>query len=366
MTKTNFVVPFYDLRESIPRRVSLSREVYKALKTGQLLLGEPVRELENRIAQFIGRKYACGVSDGTSALFLALKVLNIGPGDEVITTPLSWIATSNAIKATGAKAVFCDVDNDGNLNFRNLQSLINVKTKCILPVHFYGKMCAIENIVDIAAQYQLPIVEDAAQAFGAQRDGRKAGSFGTLSIFSFNPVKPLASLGEAGMVLTDNDQYQKRLESMRYLGMPNKEDCTEISLNYKIDTLQAQMLLNRFRYLRKNLEKRLEIALLYHSGITSEVNKPSLHNAKDNTFFDFCILTERRDELYRYLLSKGVEVKIRYPKLISEQVPYSNGNYPVAKSFAMNSLCLPIYPNLTYSQIHYTIESINNFYKNHV
>lgn len=363
MKKNAFFVPFYDLRETLMERLILSYQVYSLLKSGQIILGEAVKDFETSVANFIGRKHACAVSDGTSGLFLALQVANIKQGDEVITTPLSWIATSNAIKATGATPIFCDVDSSGNIDPLQIRKVISNRTKAIMPVHFYGKMCDIEEIVEIATRFEIPVIEDAAQSFGASRNGRFAGSFGALSVFSFNPVKTLASLGEAGMVLSDNAEFQKRLEALRYLGMPNKIDCQEISLNYKIDTLQAKILLKRMKALDKNLEKRRQIAETYTYGLPKFISKPAMNQIDEShTFFDYCISTEYRDALHLYLNHHGIETKLRYPKLISDQPPYKIGNFQIASNFANYSLCLPIYPKLKQKQIEYVIERINMFF----
>lgn len=362
-----YSVPFYDLKRTLFRRLNLLYSMNWVVKSGKILLGPSVVNLEGTIANLVGRKFACAVSSGTSAVYLSLKALGIGPGDEVITTPLTWIATTNAITECGAKPIFCDVDFQGNLDPALIRERVTSRTKAILFVNFYGNLSQIDAIEEIGKELQLPIIEDAAQSFGASVEGRYSGSFGTLSAFSFNPVKNLGSLGEAGMVLTDDEYLFQELVSLRYLGMPNKMDCTQISLNHKIDTLQAAVLLTELKYLEGDSQKRLEIARRYSVGLSDSLSKPHFSGLDNQTFFDYCVLSKEREKLIEHLNLCGIETKIRYPKLVFEHEPYKSLgwerlDFPIASRFANESLCLPIYPRMSKYQVESVIKSVNSYF----
>ncbi len=216
-------VAFLDLRVlDDDERAELMAAVETVFRHGRMLLGPEVQELEQRVAQRCGREYGIGVSSGTDALYLALRSLDIGPGAEVITTSLSWIATTNAIALTGATPVFADIRSDLNIDPASVQRLVTERTRAILPVHYTGKVCDMAALQQIADTHGLFIVEDASQAFDATWHGRRAGGFGVLGCISMNPMKVLAACGEAGMIVTDRADLRDRLESLRYNGTINK------------------------------------------------------------------------------------------------------------------------------------------------
>lgn len=249
-------IPFLDLRvQNDDERAELLSAVENVLSHGRIVLGPEVPELEKRISDLCNRKYAVGVNSGSEALFSCLRAFGIGPGDEVITTSLSWIATANAIAMTGATPVFADIRDDLNIDPESIQRLISGKTKAILPVHYTGKMCEMDKIINIAKEYNLIVIEDAAQAFGASYKGGTAGSFGDAACFSFNSMKVLASCGEAGMVLTDSEEILEKLQSIRYNGTINRETCIQPSLNGRLHTIQAAILLKRLNRLEQLIQK---------------------------------------------------------------------------------------------------------------
>ncbi|MFA6502096.1 MAG: DegT/DnrJ/EryC1/StrS family aminotransferase, partial [Parachlamydiales bacterium] len=239
-------VAFLDLRIDKDEREELLTAINTVFEHGKIVLGPEVQEFERLIANFCNRKYAVGVSSGSDALFLGLKSLGIKEGDEVITTSLSWIATAHAIARTGAKPIFADINDDLNIDPDSIIKLVTSKTKAIVPVHYTGKICQMNKILDIAKKHNLHIVEDSAQAFGALYEDKIAGSFGKVACFSLNPMKVFAACGEAGIVLTDDKDIYEKLIILRYSGTINKEQCIEISLNSRIDTIQAAMLIKRF------------------------------------------------------------------------------------------------------------------------
>ena len=308
-------VPFLDLSiTSEEERSELLDAVETVMKHGRLVLGPEVEEFEGRFAEYCGRKFAVGVSSGTDALYLGLRSLGIGSGDEVITPSLSWIATANAISLTGATPVFADIADDQNISPESVRRLISDKTKALLPVHFNGKVCQMDKIAEIAREHDLQLIEDAAQSFSARYDNALAGSFGDIACFSLNPMKIFAAIGEAGVIVTDDPDVQKRLISLRYAGTIDREVCVEPGLNSRLDTIRC----------------------------------------------------ENRDELKKHLESKGIEVKIRHPILMPLQPAYkgkSLAEFSNAEKIVGEILSLPASEAVSNEEIEYVASSIIEFYK---
>ena len=261
------LVKMFDLKvEDRGLKKDLNLAFNKMLAHGLFFFGPELEEFEKQIAKFIGTKYAIGVASGSSALFLSLKACGIGPGDEVITTPHTWIIPVNAITACGAKPVFVDIADDFNINSTLIEKKITKKTKAIVPMHWGGHLCNMEEICKIAKNNNLFIVEDAAQAFGGEVNGKKAGSFSIAGAFSMNPMKPLNGYGEGGVVVTDDIDIYEKIKILRYAGTksdPKKlitNNCVEVSLNHKMDTINAAMLLVSFKYFNKKISILKKIA----------------------------------------------------------------------------------------------------------
>ncbi|HEX6513129.1 MAG TPA: DegT/DnrJ/EryC1/StrS family aminotransferase, partial [Chloroflexota bacterium] len=237
-------VPFLDLSVKDPDlKAELLQAVDRVLTHGRLVLGPEVQEFEARVAEAAQKQFAVGMGSGTDALYLALRSLDLGPGDEVITTALSWIATTNAMTLCGATPVWVDIGSDLNIDPARIEAAITPRTRAIVAVHFTGTLCDMDAILEIARRHGLMVVEDAAQAFTASVNGRNAGSFGRVSAFSMNPMKVFGAYGEAGAVATDDPELHEKLVSLRYNGTINREDCRYPSINGRLDTLQAAMLL---------------------------------------------------------------------------------------------------------------------------
>ncbi len=362
-------VRFRDLRVTDPvRKSELLDAVDRVLTHGRLLMGDEVEIFERAVAESCGTAYCVGVSSGTDALYMALRASGVGPGDEVITTPLSWIATLNAIHLCGATAVFVDIRDDLNIDPALIEAAITPRTRAVLPVHFTGRVCAMDEILDIANQHGLTVIEDAAQAFGASLGGRPAGSFGHVNAFSLNPMKVLAGYGEAGAVTTNDPQVYETLLALRYLGTVNKEVCYYPSLNFKIDTLQAAMMLVSLKYVEEIIAARLRVAACYEEALSGLVRTPPVPAGpgRRDVFFDFTVAADRRDDLQRYLAERGVETKVKHPILMPDQPAYSHlsrGSIPVADGVVKKILCLPIHEKLTDDDLAYVVSCIDDFYR---
>ncbi|MBC8226741.1 MAG: DegT/DnrJ/EryC1/StrS family aminotransferase, partial [Gammaproteobacteria bacterium] len=271
-------VPMFDLRVLDQELKSdLIKAMEDVLSHGILFMGPEVEELEKKIAEYIGVKYAIGVSSGSSALYLALQSCDIGPGDEVITTPLTWIITANAIAACGATPIFADISNNFNIDPNSIRERITTKTKAIIPMHYAGHMCDMEQIVNISEENNLHLIEDAAQSFGAELNGRKSGSFSSVAAFSMNPMKPFNGYGDAGFAVTNDEEKFERIKMLRYAGtrsIPGTNvtaDAIEVSLNHKIDNINAALLLVSLKYFPKKQKYINDIAERYNKELTHHI-----------------------------------------------------------------------------------------------
>lgn len=359
-------VPFLDLRLGDEARSELLNVIGRVLAHGRIVLGPEVQELEERVAEYCGRKYGIGVGSGTDALFLGMKSLGIGPGDEVITTSLSWIATANAIALTGATPVFADIGDDLNIDPESVRRLVSPKTKAILPVHFTGKVCRVDELAGIASEYGLLLIEDAAQAFGATRNGRRAGSFGEIACFSMNQMKLFGSCGDAGMIVTDSEDLRKKLVALRHNGMVDRTECIEVSLNGRIDTIHAAVLLHRLPMVEGIIAKRREIASWYESRLAGLLEIPLEAESEHDIYFSYQIRTERRDELMSFLAARGIETQIQHQVLMPRQLAYCDnvrGEFKNADRLVKRILCLPNNEKLTRDDVEYVCDAVDDFFR---
>ena len=365
----NTQIPYLDLSIKNP---TLKKELLDAVDTvlthGRLVLGPEVEKFEKEIARRAKRKFAVGLSTGTDALYLGLQSIGIGPGDEVITSPLSWIATFHAIARSGATPVCVDICNDQNIDPDKIEAVITPRTKAIMIVHFTGKMCEMDQIMKIANQYGLEVIEDSAQAFGADYKNQPAGSFGKVSCFSMNTMKILNSFGEAGAVVTDDPVLREKLVSLRYSGIVDneKQQCKYISLNSRLHTLQAAMLLVSLRYVDKKIEKRREIAKFYREELKDIVVCPEDPLEGRHIYYTFAICAERRDELQSYLTQNGIESKVHHRILMPHQEAYrylEKYNIQNAERVVSQILSIPNHEALTGEETAYVVKKIKSFYE---
>ena len=366
-------VPTFDLRvtDSEIRR-ELLESIEKVFDHGRLFLGPEVEEFEHQVAQFIGTKYAIGVSSGSSALYLALRAVGIGPGDEVITTPLTWIISSNAISACGATPVFVDVRDDFNIDPVAIESEITPRTKAIVPVHYAGHLCDMEAIQEIAERNNILLIEDAAQAFGAGRYRQRAGSFSIAAGFSMNPMKVLGGYGEAGVVVTSEEEIFKKIKQLRHAGTtsdPKKvitNDCREVALNHKMDTINAALLLVSLRHLSSRMEYREMIARRYNRELPKGIKRQESVGDEVHARYVYPIMTEKRNEFRRFLESQEIETKIMHEPLVCDAPVYKGCRAvtPRARSILAESLIIPSHEKLTTEQIDFVVDTAARFLDN--
>jgi dTDP-4-amino-4,6-dideoxygalactose transaminase len=359
-------VPFLDLRVPEPERAELLRAVENVLKHGRLVNGPEVHAFEMAFAARCNRKYAVGVSSGTDALVLALRALNIGKGDEVIVPALSFVATANAVRVAGAEPVFCDIGDDLNIDPTEIKPLITPRTKAIMPVHWAGRICCVDHVAMIAKTCGLKVIEDASQAFGATFNDNPAGSRGDIACFSMNPMKTLAALGEAGIVVTDDREIFEKLDPLRYQGVKNKEVCHYLSGNHRLDTIQAAMLLVRLARFNELLEKRRQVAKFYDMRLNGVVATPKEWGHEKLAYYTYTIQADQRDKLKDFLAQRGIETKIQHPFLMPEQPLYkqqARGTWSHAKYLMSRVLCIPCHEKLTDGQMWHVVNSIADFYR---
>ena len=364
---TKMKVPFLDLRVAdAERRSDLLAAVEGVFSHGRLVMGPEVGELEEQLAKRCGRKFAVGVGSGTDALFLAVKALGLDEGDEIITTSLSWVATANAIVLNGLVPVFADIGEDLNIDPDSVAGLISERTRAIMPVHFTGKVCAMGELEAIAKEHGLMIIEDACQAFDARLGDRRAGSFGLVSCFSMNPMKVFAAAGEAGMVLTDDEEVYRQLVALRYNGTVNREVCIEASLNGRLDTLQAAILLRRLLAVEQIIAKRRQIARWYDEQLAQLVEVPREEAGQFDIYYTYTIRTPRRDELKSYLEEQGVETKIQHAPLMPDQPVYAGcprAEIANARRLIGQVLCIPANEKLERADVDYVADCIKRFFR---
>jgi dTDP-4-amino-4,6-dideoxygalactose transaminase len=335
------------------------------MEHGRFVLGPEVRLLEARLADFCQRCYAIGVGTGTDALLLGLRSLDIGSGDEVITTPLSWLASTSTILLCGATAVFGDIGDDLNLDPSTIEPLITPSTKAILPVHFTGRICRMGEIKEIASRYNLKVIEDGSQAFGATLAGRPTGSFGDVACISMNAMKVLGALGDAGVVLTDDPKISERLDLLRHSGVRDRDYCYELSHNCRLDTIQAAILLKRLDRLSSVLQRRRMLSQRYTRALSSVVDTPPFDTESVDAIYTYVIQTECRDELKAFLELHKIETKIQHPIVINDQPAFQGrcrGDSPKARSAVSRILCLPCSEKLSEEQQDYVIATVRSFF----
>lgn len=338
----------------------------KFIKSGNYILGDYVEKFEKKFSKYINVKYAVGVGSGTDALYLSLKSMNIGNGDEVITVANSYLATSSSIFLTGAKPVFVDVNYDLNIDSSLIQKKINNKTKAIIVVHLTGNPAKILEIQKIAKKNNIPIIEDAAQAVGASIGNKKVGSFGLTGCFSFHPLKNLNALGDAGIITTNNKKTYEFLIKARNHGHPHRDNCDFWSHNMRLDALQASFLSCKISDIDKVNSKRVQNAKYYNKFITDQIDKPIITKGINQVFHTYIIKTEKRDELLKFLSEKGVETKIHYPLPVTKMKAFKK--YPktylsMTETLSKKILSLPIAEYLSNKEREFVVKSINSFFK---
>lgn len=364
-------IQFVDLRKQYaPFKEEILSGIEQVLDGMHLFLGENVQQLEKEFAEFCGAAHGIGVSDGTTALNIILRAMDIGPGDEVITVSHSFIATAEAILLTGAKPVFTDIDPSTYLmDVSQIEALITPKTKAILPVHLYGQTVDMNPLLDIASRYGLHVIEDACQAHGAEYKGKKAGSLGDAAAFSFYYSKNLGAYGEGGFVSTNNSGLAEKIRMIRDHGSGTRYHHDLLGLNGRLDEIQAVILRAKLPHLSAWNTKRREHAHLYNEALKgTPVAVPIEQQGTTAVYHLYVVSTPRRDELQAFLREKGIATGIHYPIPIHLQnamasLGYKRGDLPVTERAVEQILSLPMFAELEDNEINYITDSIKAFFE---
>jgi dTDP-4-amino-4,6-dideoxygalactose transaminase len=362
-------VPFLDLKaqyESIKDEVAAA--IQQVLDSSAFAGGPFVEQFEKEFASFCQCEHATGVGSGTEALWLSLLALGVGPGDEVITVPNTFIATAEAISFCGAKPVFVDIDEHTHtMNSALLDAAITPQTKAIVPVHMFGQMADMDPIMEIAQSYGLYVIEDACQAHGAEYRGRMAGSIGDAGCFSFYPGKNLGAYGEAGAIVTNNTKLADKVKMLRDHGQPQKYIHAMVGWNARMDGLQGAILSVKLKHLPNWNETRRQNAEIYNR-LLSEIDGFILPHEADyakHVYHIYAIRTSEREKLMNYLAKRRLYCGIHYPVPLHLQEAYrtqnlAEGSFPIAESTATELLSLPMYPELSKEQIEHIVVAIKN------
>ena len=369
-------IPILDLKRQIsPIRAELDQAIKKVIDNTSFIFGEEVRHFENEVSRYCNVKYAVGVSNGTDAIRLSLLALGIKSQDGVLCPAFTFYATAGAVVSTGAVPVFVDIDPlTYNISPVKIEESIRRKKKCrikaIIPVHLYGQCADMDGILKIAKRYNLKVIEDTAQAFGAEYRGRKAGTVGDCSAVSFFPGKNLGAFGDAGMVLTNKKTVADMLRLLRNQGNKEKYYHLVVGYNHRLDTLQAAVLSVKLKYLDSWNKKRQENALYFNQNLKGlGIRTPYVSGYSNHIYHQYVLrLNTPSAKLIEHLKNKGIDSRVYYPLPLHLQkcfkyLGYKKGDFPEAEKAAVQTLAIPVYPDLTKEEMDYIITSIKEFFR---
>jgi len=361
---------FIDLQSQY-RRISdsIKNRIEKVLEHGQYILGPEVRELEATLANYVGSRYCVSTGSGTVSLEMALRALNIGPGDEVITTPYSFFATAEVISIVGAKPVFVDIrSNTFCIDEERIEAAITPRTKAIMPVSLYGQMPDMEKINEVAARHELPVIEDAAQSFGSRQRGFYSCGLSTIACTSFYPAKPLGAYGEGGALFTNDEELYQKFLMLRNHGSLKRDEHLLLGMNARLDSLQAAILLSKMEVFDDEILQRNRIADFYTRHLGTLCIPPQTEPENRHVYAQYTIRTPKRDELQSLLNEEGIPTVTHYSRCLHEQpaltmLGHKAEDFPVALACSRQVLCLPMSPYLSEADQEKVVHSIQRLAK---
>lgn len=369
--KQTMIIPFLNFKAQHDLlRGEMLTAFQQVYDSNWYIMGAYLTQFENEYAKFSQVDYAIGVSNGLDALYLALKALNVGEGDEVIVPSNTYIATVLAVSYTGATPVFAEPDvNTYNISPSTIRKAITNKTKAIMPVHLYGQACEMDEIMAIANEHQLFVVEDNAQSHGATFNGKITGSFGHINGVSFYPGKNLGALGDAGAVTTNSAELAERIKCLRNYGSKVKYVNEEIGHNMRLDELQASFLSVKLKHLMNFTKDRVQIAQWYNSVLqgVGDLILPKVHPGASHVYHLYVIRTKYRDALQKHLNENGIGTLIHYPippylQQAYAHLGYVKGDFPIAEELADTSLSIPMWPGMTSDEVNAVGMAIRSFF----
>ena len=362
------MIPFLDLqRQYAEIGDGIEKAVLETLRSGRYVLGDPVDRFEGHFAAYCGTRHAVAVNSGTSALHLALLAAGVGPGDEVITVSTTFVATVAAILYCGATPIFVDIDPETlTMDSAQCAAAVTARTKVIMPVHFHGRLADMAAIDAIAKNNQLILIEDAAQAHGAERDGKRAGAIGHMGCFSFYPGKNLGAAGEGGAVTTDDPDLAARIHMLRDWGQERRSIHSCLGYNFRMDALQGAVLGIKLDHLDDWNAARRKIAQAYDKGLSEAVGKPASSGPKDHVYHVYAVTLPARDALRAALDAVQIGTNIHYQRPVHLQPGYAHlgyeaGSLPISEAYARRTLSLPIFPELRPDEVEQILTGVNTF-----
>ena len=365
-------IPFADIKKQYKNiKEEIDDAINEVLEDTAFIRGKYVDRFENNFSKMYGIKNCIGVGNGTDAIYLALKALDIGVGDEVITVCNSWISTSEVISQTGAKVKFVDIEKDNyNIDVNKIEAVINKSTKAIIPVHLYGQpVKELEKLIDIAKKHSIYVIEDYAQAIFAKYKNQYVGTFGDISTISFYPGKNLGAFGDAGAVISNNDELAKKVRMLANHGQSVKHTHIYEGINSRMDGIQGNILNRKLDYILDWTNRRQEIAKIYSRKLKNvkELHLPKIDSNASHVFHLYVVLANQRDALKQYLQDNGIGTALHYPNLLPlldcyKSLNYKQSDFPVGSKNAKMILSLPMFPELTDVEIDYVCEKIKSFY----
>lgn len=365
-----FKVPFNDLRKQyIELKKEIDFVIKDVIENSLFVRGQYVEKFEKDFAKALGIKHCISVGNGTDALYIAMKSLNLQPGEEVIVPAHSWISTSETVSQANGKVVFCDTDKDTfTIDPNEIEKKITSRTVGIIPVHLYGQSADMDKIIKIAKKYKLWIIEDCAQAHLATYKNKKVGTFGNMATFSFYPGKNLGAMGDAGAIVTNNNYLAEKSAMFARHGGLTKGTHQIEGVNSRMDGIQAAILSVKLPHLINWTKKRIEIANYYNNQLQNikDLNVPYIHSNRKHVWHLYVIRHEYRDDLKNYLYKKGIQTSINYPCALPflnayKKNDYNSSDFPNAYSNQLRILSLPLYPNIEEDKLNFVIKSIKNF-----
>ncbi len=363
-------IPLIDLvRQYHSLKDEIDSGIAEVLESGKFIMGPWVGEIEKEISGLMGARYGMGVASGTDALEVAFRAVDLGPGDEVITTPFSFVSVAEVAVKMGAGCVFVDIDpRNFNVIPEQVKSAITDKTRAIVPVHLFGQSADMDPINDVARKKGIPVIEDACQAIGSLYKGRPVGSLGDMATLSFFPTKNLGCYGDGGMVLTSDDSLYERASSIRKHGESERYKYKYIGMNSRLDSIQAAVLTAKVKKIKKWNERRREIAAIYEDAFRDiPVETPFAEEYAYHIYHQYTVKVDKRDEMRAFLNEKGVGNAIHYPLGIHLQeayaaLGYKPGDLPNTEEAAARVMSLPVFPELEQAEIDYVIASVREFF----
>jgi len=352
------------LSQYLAHRAEIDAVVQQVMSAGRYILGHEVEEFEKEYADYIGTRFAIGVASGTDALVLALRACKVGPGDEVITSPHTAVATVAAIELAGAVPVLVDIEPDTFLiDPSKIETAISSRTRAIIPIHLFGQPADLSAILAIAQHHAIHVIEDCAQAHGALYCGKRVGSWGSAGCFSFYPTKNLGAIGDGGMVVTDDNNLAGEVRQLREYGWRQRFISEVPGLNSRLDEIQAAILRVKLRHLDRDNERRRQIAEQYTHALSAQLVVPVVKADRTSVFHQYVVRSSVRGDLQSSLRGQGVGTAIHYPTPIHLQPAYrgrigDSGSFPVAERAAEEILSLPMYPELETAQIERVVDAI--------